>query len=220
MVIKEKNTSKRNILLRYALFILGLFIASLGVAFSTKAGLGTSPVSAIPYSVSLINSHLTFGSWLNILSILQITVQVILLRKKCKPFEIIIQTVLAFVYGYMTDFSCFLIKGIVVKSYPEQFLFMILSCIILALGIWIQFKGGVAMLPGEAMNRAISQITGKKYENIKIFFDLLYISISAVICLVFIGKLKGVREGSVIAAVLVGTIIKMYNFIFDKFIKK
>ena len=29
---------------RYLLFLIGLFVASLGVAFSTKAGLGTSPV--------------------------------------------------------------------------------------------------------------------------------------------------------------------------------
>ncbi len=39
---------------RYAIFLLGLFICSFGVACTTKAGLGTSPVAAIPYTVSLI----------------------------------------------------------------------------------------------------------------------------------------------------------------------
>lgn len=81
------------------LFLIGLFIASMGVAFSTKAGLGTSPVASLPYSVSLVSSLLSFGGWLNVLSVIQITVQVILLRKKCKPLEIVIQTILAFVYG-------------------------------------------------------------------------------------------------------------------------
>ena len=75
------------------------------------------------------------------------------------------------------------------------------------------------MLPGEAMNRAISKVTGKRYENIKIFFDILYIAVSAVICFVFLGKLEGVREGSIIAAFAVGSIIKVYNKIFDKLIK-
>ena len=93
---------------------------------------------------------------------------------------------------------------------------MMLGCVILALGIWIQFKGGVAMLPGEAMNRAISKVTGRRYENIKILFDILYIALSAVICLVFLGKLDGVREGSIIAAFAVGSIIKVYNKLFDK----
>ena len=76
------------------------------------------------------------------------------------------------------------------------------------------------MLPGEAMNRAISTVTGKRYENIKIFFDIFYITVSAVICFIFIGSLKGVREGSIIAALAVGNIIKVYNGIFDKIVKQ
>ena len=204
----------------YALFLVGLFIASMGVALSTKAGLGTSPVAAVPYSVSIVNHALTFGWWLNIWSLLQVSVQVLLLRKKCKPVEIIIQTVLALVYGYMTDFSCKLIDGIQVNTYFAQFLWMALGCFVLALGIWIQFKGGVAMLPGEAMNRAISEVSGKRYENIKILFDVLYIVAAAVISFITTGKLQGVREGSIIAAVVVGNIIKLYNLIFNKLTKK
>jgi len=211
-----KNNKALDSLFRYTLFLIGLFIASLGVAFSTKAGLGTSPVSSIPYSISLISKLLTFGGWLNVLSLIQITIQVILLRKNCNPVEIIIQTILAFVYGYLTNFSCSIISDIQPKSYIECFLYMLLSCIILALGIWIQYLGRVAMLPGEAMNRAIAQVTGKSYENIKIFFDVLYIVVSVLICLVFLGKLEGVREGSIIAALLVGYIIKGFNFLYKK----
>ena len=204
------------IIWQYILFLTGLFIASMGVAFSTKAGLGTSPVASLPYSVSLVSSLLSFGGWLNVLSVIQIAVQVILLRKKCKPLEIVIQTILAFVYGYLTNLSCWLIRDIPVNGYPEQLLYMAVGCIVLAFGIWMQLKGGVAMLPGEAMNRAVSEVTGKRYENIKILFDIIYIALSAVICLVFLGKLKGVREGSIIAAVAVGLLIKLYNLIFDK----
>ena len=200
----------------YGLFIVGLFIASMGVAFSTKAGLGTSPVASVPYSISLVSSLLFFGGWLNLLSVVQIITQVAVLKGKCNYTEIAIQTVLAFVYGYLTNLSVWLIRGIAVTGYPMQFLFMLLGCAILALGIWIQLKGGVAMLPGEAMNRAISKVSGKRYENVKIFFDILYIVISALICLLFLGRLQEVREGSIIAAVLVGSIIKVYNRIFDK----
>ena len=210
----------KQVIKNYALFLIGLFIASMGVALSAKAGLGTSPVASVPYSVSLVNHTLTFGWWLNMWSVLQIAVQIALLRKKCKPVEIIIQTVLAFVYGYLTDFSCKLISGLQANSYIMQFALMILSCFVLGFGIWIQFKGGVAMLPGEAMNRAISEVTGKKYENIKIFFDVLYIIVAAAICFIFIGKLEGVREGSIIAAVLIGNIIKLYNKLFDRLTRK
>lgn len=210
----------KQVIKNYTLFLIGLFIASMGVALSAKAGLGTSPVASVPYSVSLVNHALTLGWWLNMWSVLQIAVQIALLRKKCKPVEIIIQTVLAFVYGYLTDFSCKLISGLQANNYIMQFALMILSCFVLGFGIWIQFKGDVAMLPGEAMNRAISEVTGKKYENIKIFFDVLYIIVAAAICFIFIGKLEGVREGSIIAAVLIGNIIKMYNKLFDRLTRK
>ena len=210
----------KQVIKNYTLFLIGLFIASMGVALSAKAGLGTSPVASVPYSVSLVNHTLTFGWWLNMWSVLQIAVQIALLRKKCKPVEIIIQTVLAFVYGYLTDFSCKLISGLQANTYIMQFALMILSCFVLGFGIWVQFKGGVAMLPGEAMNRAISEVTGKKYENIKIFFDVLYIIVAAAICFIFIGKLEGVREGSIIAAVLIGNIIKLYNSLYNKLTRK
>ena len=211
----ELKTVNTEIIGRYALFIVGLFIAALGVAFSTKAGLGTSPVASVPYSVSLMSPLLSFGGWLNLWSVIQITIQVILLRRNCKPVKIAIQTVLAFAYGYMTNFSVSLISGLVVDSYVKQFACMIFSCFILGFGIWLQFKGGVAMLPGEAMNRAISFVTGKKYENIKILFDVLYIAVSVILGLVFLGGFKGVREGSIIAAVLIGNIIKLYNGIWN-----
>lgn len=216
----EKVTKKSDLLKRYLLFLLGLFIASMGVAFSTKAGLGTSPVASLPYSVSLVSDRFTFGGWLNLLSVIQIAVQVALLRKKCQPLEIIIQTVLAFVYGYLTNLSCYLIRNLTVAHYWQQLLYMLLGCAVLAFGIWVQLKGNVAMLPGEAMNRAISEVTGKRYENIKILFDIIYIALSAVICLLFLHKLEGVREGSIIAAVAVGNIVKLYNFLFAKLKKQ
>ena len=216
---KESEYTYENHLLetakKYMIFLIGLFVASLGVAFSTKAGLGTSPVSSIPYSISLISSIFTFGGWLNLLSVIQIGTQIVLLKGKCNYVEIAIQTVLAFVYGYLTDFSCGLIKNLTVPSYYMQVVFMLLGCFILSFGIWIQFKGGVAMLPGEAMNRAISKVTGKRYEDIKVFFDILYIVVSAIICLVFLHELKGVREGSIFAAFAVGNIIRFMNHIYD-----
>lgn len=213
----EENKKTINQTVRsYALFLIGLMIASMGVALSTKAGLGTSPVASVPYSVSLVLTGLSFGGWLNVWSITQILVQIIILRGRCKWVEIIIQTILALVYGNMTNFSCRLIQGITVDNYAKQLLFLALSCFVLGFGLWLQFKGGVAMLPGEAMNRAISVVSGRKYENIKILFDILYILVSVAICLIFVGQLSGVREGSIIAAVSIGFIIKGYNRIWDR----
>jgi len=220
LVVNMVSIVKNNKLIRgYILFVVGLFIAAIGVALSTKSGLGTSPVSSVPYSVSLINDFFTLGGWINLWSVIQISIQIILLRRKCNIFEIVIQTLLAFSFGYMTNFGCSLLKGINAEDYGVRMGLLIASCFVLAFGIWLQLKGGVAMLPGEAMNRAISTVTNQKYENIKIIIDVLYIVIAVIICMVFIGELKGVREGSIIAAFSIGFIIKLYNFVFRKITK-
>ena len=213
--MKERGLA--DLVRRYLIFLAGLFVASMGVAFSTIAGLGTSPVASVPYAVSLVSPLLSLGGWLNVLSVIQILAQIIVLKGRCNYAEIAVQTVLAFVYGYLTNFSCSLISGIPVNGYPMQFLYMLLGCVILGIGLWTQYKGGVALLPAEALNRAISRVTGRKYENIKIFFDALYVTTAAVIVLVFLGELKGVREGSIIAALGVGIVIKALNRLFDRF---
>ena len=40
--------------LQYLFCAAGLILISFGVALTTKAGLGTSPISSIPYTLSLI----------------------------------------------------------------------------------------------------------------------------------------------------------------------
>ncbi len=212
--VKEKRSAKEY-LLRYAVFLLGLFVSSQGIALSAIAGLGTSPVSSIPYSLSLLLPKLSFGSWLNVMALVQISIQAILQRKNSRPLEIGVQLIVAFTAGYLTDLSLYLLRFVQPSAYLERLACMLVSCVVTGLGISIQFRAGVAMLPGEAMNRAISQVTGKRYENLKIFFDVFYIIGAVVICLVFLGGLRGVREGSVIAALAIGNVIKLFNRLFD-----
>ena len=65
---------------RYLVFLFGLFISSLGVSMITKADLGTSPISAIPYVLSL-NFPWTLGGFTVVFSLVLILLQLIILRK-------------------------------------------------------------------------------------------------------------------------------------------
>ena len=68
---------------RYFIFLVGLFINSLGVSLVTKADLGTSPISSIPYVLSL-NIPLTLGQFTIVFSLLLILLQLFILRKDFK----------------------------------------------------------------------------------------------------------------------------------------
>ena len=68
---------------RYTVFLIGLFINSLGVSLITKASLGTSPISSIPYVLSL-NFSFTLGQFTIAFSLLLIVLQLIILRRNFK----------------------------------------------------------------------------------------------------------------------------------------
>lgn len=74
------TNNKKDLLKRYLIFLAGLFVNSLGVALITKANLGTSPISSIPYVLSL-NFALSLGNFTIIFSILLIVLQIVILGK-------------------------------------------------------------------------------------------------------------------------------------------
>ena len=69
---------------RYLVFLVGLFVNSLGVSLITRADLGTSPISSIPYVLSL-NFSVTLGEFTIAFSLLLIVLQLLILRKNFKP---------------------------------------------------------------------------------------------------------------------------------------
>ncbi|POP33176.1 hypothetical protein C3B58_08720, partial [Lactonifactor longoviformis] len=71
---------KKELIKRCLFFLAGLFIASLGVSCITKADLGTSPISSIPYVLSLGFTP-TIGQFTIVLSILLILGQMLILKK-------------------------------------------------------------------------------------------------------------------------------------------
>lgn len=68
---------------RYLVFVIGLFINSLGVSLITKASLGTSPISSIPYVLSL-KLPMTLGEFTIFFSVLLILLQLLILRKNSR----------------------------------------------------------------------------------------------------------------------------------------
>ena len=198
-----------NKLKRYILFLIGLFINSLGVSLVTKASLGTSPISSIPYVLSL-NFPLTLGNFTIIFSLLLIILQIIILRKNFKV-ENILQIPVSIVFGYFIDFTMYLLVWINPQNYFIKLIALLIGCIVLGFGVYIEVLADVVMLPGESFVRAIVQTWNTNFGTTKIIFDSSMTIIAGVLSFVFSAKLNGVREGTVIAALLVGFIARLFG---------
>lgn len=88
---------------RYIIFLIGLFINSLGVSLITKAALGTSPISSIPYVLSLIFPF-TLGQFTIYFSVLSVVLQLLILRRKFKV-EHLLQIPISIAFGYFIDLT-------------------------------------------------------------------------------------------------------------------
>ena len=113
-----------NKLIRYIIFLIGLFVNSLGVSLITKANLGTSPISSIPYVLSL-NFPLTLGNFTIIFSLLLIFLQLLILRKNFKP-EYYLQIPVSILFGYFIDFTMILMAFVQPESYPSKIIYLLI----------------------------------------------------------------------------------------------
>lgn len=66
---------------RYFLFALALFVNTLGIAYITKAMLGTSPITSVTYVASMF-TPLSMGQWTIILNLLFILFELPLMTRK------------------------------------------------------------------------------------------------------------------------------------------
>ncbi|MCB5551493.1 DUF6198 family protein [Blautia sp. MSK17_66] len=191
---------------RYLIFLVGLFVNSLGVSLITKANLGTSPISSIPYVLSL-NFPFTLGNFTIFFSIFLIVLQLIILRKNFK-LEHILQIPVSIIFGYFIDLTMLLFFWVNPEAYIMKIVYLLIGCLILGVGVYMEVLADVVMLPGESFVRAIVLTWKTNFGTTKICFDVSMSVIAAVLSFVFAGKLAGVREGTVIAALLVGFIAR------------
>lgn len=194
------------IIRRYLLLLAGLAIMAFGVAFSIKASLGTSPISSVPYVVSLF-APLTVGTATIIMHCVFILLQILILRKKYHPIQLM-QLPVAFFFGYLTDFGVWAVQGITCDHYLQQWLVCLIGIFLVAVGVSLEVKAGVVVLAGEGVVLAICKVLPVKFGYMKVGFDVTLVAIACVLSFVFTGRLQGVREGTVAAALLVGLIAK------------
>lgn len=198
------------LVLRYGILLLGLFCMGLGISLTTKSNLGTSPISSVPYVLSMI-LPLTFGEFTFLLSLLFVLVQVILLRSAFARLQYLQILVGAF-FGSFVDLGMFLFSRIDPHTYVQKIAVLAMGSILLAVGVYLQVVANVIINPGEGLVRTIARKIGISFGSIKAFFDVT-LTISAVaLSLACFGSIRGIREGTILSALLVGSIVNVLSF--------
>lgn len=194
--------------LRTFFFVLGTIINAFGIAFITKAALGTSPISSLPYVVSLAFTP-TFGQCTFVLNILFILGQIVLLRSRFQIVQLL-QIGVNIVFSSFIDIAMHILWWLDPQTLLAQLLFLVIGCAILALGVCIEVSPNVLMVPGEGIVNAIACTGHWKFGSVKIAFDSTTCILACMLSFLFFGGLNGLGLGTIISAVLVGRFITIF----------
>lgn len=150
------------------------------------------------------------GQFTIIFSLVLILLQLFILRKNFK-LEHLLQIPISVAFGYFIDLTMALLKFIRPQSYVFSIISLLIGCLVLGFGVYLEVLADVAMLPGESFVRAITAIWNTDFGITKIIFDVSMTVIAAVLSVCFVQQLEGVREGTIIAALLVGFIARLFG---------
>jgi len=191
---------------RWFVFITGLFIMSFGVALSVKADLGISPISCVPYVFSLKYS-LTLGQLTVIFNSLLILLQILILRKRYRIFQLI-QLPVIFLFGIFIDLALYLTAGFSMENYLVRLLLCLASCVVIGIGVFLEVRAGITYLPGEGLALAVSEALGIDFGRAKTGTDSAMVILGIISSIVLLQSLQGIREGTLISALLIGFIAR------------
>lgn len=196
----------KNLKLRLVMYFAGLFIMALGVSISVKSNLGVSPVSSIPYTMTCVWG-IEMGKATILFHGALVVLQVILLRRKFQVKNLL-QVIIGIVFGYYTTFCNWCMTFLPTpENMGIRLAMMLFSAFIIALGLFFYVPADIMPLAGEGAMQTISQLTGIPFAKVKVAFDVSMVTISLIVCLAALHELGSVGAGTVIAAVLVGTIL-------------
>lgn len=216
----EVKKSKKEVVKRYILFMIGLLIMGLGVAVTKRGELGVSPISSVPNVLSIKLDFLTLGNWLIIWNCLLLLGQILILRKDFKFIQLL-QIPVSFLFGYFTDFGLKLASFVRNDCYAVRLGLVILGTAILGMGIALTVIANVVMNSGEAFVKAVSDKINKHFGNVKIAFDIFCVLLSIIVSLFcFDFKILGTREGTIFAAVFTGIAVKLFLKLLSKPIQR
>ena len=197
-------------------YIFGLYLITLGVAFSIKSGLGSAPVSSIPYAMNLIWG-IEIGVATFIFHTILVVIELILLRSAFKPKHFL-QVFVGVLFGVFTSFSVSLMTFIPPASnFIIALLMSFVSIFFIALGLFFYVPTNIIPLSVEGVTQAIAIVSNRPFSKIKVYFDVCVVSTALILSYVFLGNFGSVGIGTILGALLIGNTVKYIHKLHRKF---
>lgn len=187
---------------RYGILVIALEFMTMGIIFTVHADLGITPISCPVYVLSLGYTP-TLGEFTIAMHVLFVIIQIILLRSKFEYIQLL-QIPLGIIFGILIDINNYIMGNYYPSTYLGKLIFILLGSISCAIGVSIEVTVKTVLIAGEGLLLAIITVFSLPLGKTKIAFDTTLVLISIIISFHLFREIKGVREGTLLAAFLVG----------------
>ena len=187
---------------RYGILVIALEFMTMGIIFTVHADLGITPISCPIYVLSLGYTP-TLGEFTIAMHVLFVIIQIILLRSKFEYIQLL-QIPLGIIFGILIDINNYIMGNYYPSTYLGKLIFILLGSLSCAIGVSIEVTVKTVLIAGEGLLLAIITVFSLPLGKTKIAFDTTLVLISIIISLHLFREIKGVREGTLLAAFLVG----------------
>ena len=196
-----KTTTPARLAARLGIYTLGLLILAFGIALAVNCELGVSPVSSLPYVVSLI-FNVSLGTCTTIVYATYVLLQMVLLRK-FQP-ALLLQLVFSTIFGWFVDGAKYVLGDFCLPTYFGQLAMLAASIVLIGFSLVLYIDVKLAPMPAEGLVGCLADKLGRPFSQMKTAFDCTSVLVAAVLSLVFLGGLVGIREGTALTALLGG----------------
>lgn len=195
-------------------FAAGVMVAGFGVALSTQAGLGATPISSVPWVLTFV-TPLSYGTLTLIINIFFVLAQVAILRRRFPIFQFL-QIPATALFGLCIDLGMWLSRPFVTEVYVFQVAMLVVGAAVLAVGILLQVRSDFLCIPGDALVKVASREFGLPLSRLKITLDGSLTLVALVTSALSLGRIEGVREGTILSVFLGGTFIGLFSKVFPR----
>ena len=200
---------KDQIVKRWIVFFIGMFLMGTGIALSIKATIGVSPMSSITNLLILIFPNISLGTFSFLVNFLFFVAEFIVAPKTWHPIKILTQLV-------PIDINMALVSSITPESYLMKVAVLLLGCLVFGLSLALMVSADATLQPSEAFISVVAERTGRAWGNVRTAVDISLVIIAVIASLIVFQALTTVREGTVVAAILVGQSARWFAPLTDR----
>lgn len=201
---------------RLVVYLIGVYFTAVAIAISKMTPLGISPNSSLPNEISLILDA-NLGLVTAIVFASFVFIQWILLGKNFKVINFI-QVLLSIIYGFFVNSAVALVNRVLptCDTYLLQIIYTLVSAVLLGAAVKVYLAPKVMALPAEGLAQAVAQRFKIPFPTAKNVCDITIVTISVILSFAYFGTLYGIREGTIIHAILVGRSVKLADKLFGR----